>query len=38
MLDDLLAAFQDDAPDPVLGLTCDMPLVRKSVADRRCHV
>ncbi len=38
MLDDLLAAFQDDAPDPLLGLTCDAPFVRKSVADGRCPV
>jgi hypothetical protein len=25
MLDDLLAAFQHDVPDPLLGLTCDLP-------------
>lgn len=38
MLDDLLAALSDDGSDPFLGLTCDVPFVRKSVVGGLCPV
>jgi hypothetical protein len=38
MLDDLLAALSDDGSDPFLGLTCDVPFVRRSVAGGLCPV
>ena len=38
MLDHPMAAFSDDALDPLLGLTCAVPFVWKSVADGICPV
>ena len=38
MLDDLLAALSDDGSDPFLGLTCDVPFVRRSVVGGLCPV
>ena len=33
MTDDPFAAFREDAPDPFLGLTCDVPFVMTSVGQ-----
>jgi hypothetical protein len=38
MFDDPIAAFLDETFDSLLGLTCDVPFVWKSVADCRCSV
>ena len=37
-MDDPFAAFLEDAPDPLLGLTCDVPFVMTSVAKGLCPV
>jgi len=37
-MEDPFAAFPEDAPDPLLGLTCDVPFVMSSVARGLCPV